>query len=162
MLKDIKKVIKELNSGVQDKVNTEKAIKIKKKLLYISIPLIIIGIIGVIVSFVLFATAGRDAFTDNGFSVRIIIPMVTFIACGLISAVGFMLLSLALKIVVTQFATNLISEGTSGFCPQCHAKIEENSVFCTSCGKQLKKQCSCGQVNNLNSTYCSKCGKKLD
>lgn len=162
MLKTIKDAINEINSGLHDKVNNEKAIKLKKKLLNISIPLIIIGVIGITVSFVLFVTAGKNAFTDNGFSARIIIPMVTLIVFGFILAVGFSLLSLALKIVVTQYATNLISEETSEFCPVCHAKINENSVFCTSCGKQIKKQCSCGQVNDLNSSFCSKCGKKLD
>lgn len=162
MLKNIKNAIKEINSGVQSKVNNEKAIKLKKKLIHISIPLIVVGIIGVIVSFVLFVTAGNKAFTDNGFSARIMISIVTFIVSGIILSVGFAILSLALNIVVTQFATNLISEETSEICPFCHAKINENSIFCTSCGKQLKKQCSCGQVNDLNSSFCSQCGKNLD
>lgn len=49
-------------------------------------------------------------------------------------------------------------------CPNCGAQIDDNSLFCTECGKQIPQGnvCShCGASVNSGDSFCQNCGKSL-
>ena len=81
MFKNLQETIHALNADVKNVANCEKAKRLRKKLLSIGLPLAIGGFVGVFVCFILFATAGFDAFGPNGFTARIIVPFVLFLPC---------------------------------------------------------------------------------
>ena len=162
MFKGLQETIKALNADVKNIANCEKAKKLRKKLLTIGIILAAVGYAGLFTCFILFVTAGDKAFTDNGFSSRIIIPFVLFIPFGFMGGIGSMIASLGLKIVVTGYATNLINEVVGYVCPICGATLDAEMVHCVKCGAKVKKECSnCNFVNDLKNDYCEKCGTKL-
>ncbi|MBR5350600.1 MAG: zinc-ribbon domain-containing protein [Prevotella sp.] len=50
-------------------------------------------------------------------------------------------------------------------CPNCHAQIEDNSLFCTECGKPFSQEkiCPhCGATMDEDDVFCQNCGKKPD
>ena len=50
-------------------------------------------------------------------------------------------------------------------CPNCHAQIEDDSLFCTECGKPFPQGNTCphcGTQMNEGDPFCQNCGKKLD
>lgn len=53
-------------------------------------------------------------------------------------------------------------------CPKCNTTITDNSVFCSNCGENLKKEenrtiyCSaCGERIKEENKFCAKCGTKV-
>ncbi len=163
MFKSLQETIKALNADVKTVANCEKAKKLRKKLLSIGLPLAICGFLGVFVCFVLFATAGLDGFSSNGFSARIIVPFVLFIPCGFIGGVGSMISALGFKIVITGYTTDLINETVGNNCPNCGETINSEMCFCPKCGTSLKKECpNCKHINSFGNDYCEQCGTKLD
>ena len=163
MFKDLQETIKLLNADISNVANCEKAKKLRKKLLSIGLPLAIIGYIGAFICFILFATAGFDAFGPNGFSSRIIIPFVLFVPCGFIGGVGSIIASLGFKIVITGYTTNLINESIGNNCPNCGASIGSETNFCSKCGTQIKKECPCcSHINKHDNHFCENCGSKLE
>ena len=51
------------------------------------------------------------------------------------------------------------------YCPNCGAKLDDDSMFCTECGNKLESELincpECGAKLKKDSTFCPKCGKKL-
>ena len=50
-------------------------------------------------------------------------------------------------------------------CPNCHAQIEDDSLFCTECGKPFPQENTCphcGTQMNEGDPFCQNCGKKPD
>ena len=50
-------------------------------------------------------------------------------------------------------------------CPNCHAKIEEGSSFCGSCGFKLLDQTICNNGEKqaeMDDIYCPRCGQKCE
>ena len=50
-------------------------------------------------------------------------------------------------------------------CPNCHAKIEEGSSFCGSCGYKLSDQTICNneeKQTEMGDIYCPRCGQKCE
>ena len=50
-------------------------------------------------------------------------------------------------------------------CPSCGAQIDDSSLFCTECGKQIPQGnvCShCGAPVNNGDSFCQNCGNKID
>ena len=46
-------------------------------------------------------------------------------------------------------------------CPNCHSEIDDDSIFCSNCGKVLAATCpKCGKKNASNSKFCKFCGEK--
>lgn len=162
MFKDLENTIKSLNADVKNVANSEKAKKLRKKLLSIGLPLAIIGYLGVFICFVLCATAGFSSFSDNGFSARILVPFFLAIPCAVLGSIGSTLSALGFKIVITGYTTNLINETVGNNCPNCGDKITEGEDYCSKCGYALQKQCTkCGHLNSIKNQYCEKCGTQL-
>lgn len=47
-------------------------------------------------------------------------------------------------------------------CPKCHAEIEENTLFCEQCGRQIRKLCPhCNNLVDMDAAFCDKCGNTL-
>ena len=163
MFKGLQDTIKALNAVVSNVANCEKAKKLRRTLLSIGIPMAAVGFIGLFTCFVLFATAGMDAFGPNGFTARIMVPFILFIPCGLIGGIGASIASLGFKIVVTGYTTNLINETVGNVCPNCKANINPDMPFCKKCGYKLVNTCpSCNHENDHQSEFCEKCGTKLN
>ena len=163
MFKNLQETIKALNADVKDVANCEKAKNLRKKLIKIGLPLSIIGWLGVFVCFVLFATAGNAAFGPNGFSARLIVPMVLFLPLFIMGGIGSTIAGHGFNIVVTGYATNLIDEVVGNNCPNCGESINSEMCFCTKCGTAVRKECpNCKHVNDVKNEYCAKCGTKLN
>ena len=51
------------------------------------------------------------------------------------------------------------------YCPNCGAKLDEDSMFCQECGKKRESDSiscpDCGAELKKDSTFCSECGRKL-
>ncbi len=165
MFRNLEETIKSLNANVNDVVNSEKAKKLRKKLLSIGLPMAVCGFLGVFICFALFATAGidLDAFGPNGFTARVMVPFLLFIPCGVVGGIGSTIASLGFKIVITEYTTNLIKETVGNNCPNCGATLNSEKVFCSKCGTKVRKECSkCKHINDYKSEFCEKCGTKLN
>ena len=163
MFKNLQETIKALNADVNNVANCEKAKRLRKKLLLIGLPLAIVGVIGAFTCFVLFATAGLNAFGPNGFTARLLVPFILIIPCVFIAVIGSSLSSLGFKIVITGYTTNLVNETVGNNCPNCGEAVVPESNFCAKCGTKVRKECaSCKHINNHKNEYCEKCGNKLD
>lgn len=163
MFNNLRDTIKELNADVNNVANCEKAKALRKKLLIIGLPMAILGFLGVFVCFVLFATAGFDAFDPNGgFTARVMVPFILFLPCGAVGGIGAQIAALGFKIVVTGYTSNLINETVGNNCPNCGATITSETHFCPKCGTQIKAECpSCHHVNSVKNDFCEKCGTRL-
>ena len=164
MFKQIQETIKTLNADVKTVANCEKAKKLRRQLLGIGLPMTIIGFLGLFISFILFATAGPDAFADDGgFTARLMVPFILMIPCMLIAAIGSKITTLGFSIVITGYTTNLINETVGDNCPKCGSTVNSEMLYCAKCGTKVKKECfNCKHINNYKNDFCEKCGNKLD
>ena len=154
--------IKRLNADVKTVANCERAKKLRKKLLCIGLPLAIVGFVGTFVCFVLFATAGTDAFGRNGFSARLIVPFVLFFPSFVIGSIGLLIARTGFQIVVTGYAAELIDEAVGNQCTACGAAIDAENNFCQKCGAKRLKICSaCNTANGIEANYCKNCGGRI-
>ena len=162
MFEGLKEEIRLLNSDVNNVANSEKAKELRNKLLKIGIPLAIIGFGGSFLCFVLFGTVGFMSLDASGFNGAILIPFFLMIPLFLLGSVGGTLISLALKIVITGYTSNLVEETVWERCPKCGDRITKEELFCNKCGHQLRKKCpKCDFINEPSNNYCVKCGEKL-
>ena len=164
MFENLRNEIKNLNSNVNNVVNSKRAKELRKKLLTIGGTLIAVGIIGTLVCFALFATGGMKMVLNHsaGFSFTIIIPFTLIIPFSLLASVGGILFSLGLKIVITGFTTDLINETVGNNCPNCGNEIEKDEIYCSKCGARLRIKCKkCGKVNSPKDRFCRECGEEL-
>ena len=164
MFSGLRNEIVKLNGDVNNVANSEKAKKLRKKLLTIGITLTVLGFGGVITCFTLFVVNGVSNFNSSSFGPGpgIIIPFILFVPCGLIGGIGTMITHMGFSIVITGYTANLIEETVTLKCPDCGDPISEKELFCTKCGRKLKNKCpKCGYINELDDKYCCKCGSEL-
>ena len=154
-------VIKNLNSNLNDVVNSEKAKELRKKLIKIGSILLIIGIVSIVAAFTMFIIGGTNMAFD-GFSPLVIVGSVLIIPSFIAIAFGIMLIHYGLAIIITGYTTNVIDTSVGERCPKCGDPISAGEIYCTKCGEPLAKKCpSCGHANSVKSDYCEKCGTKL-
>lgn len=157
---NFKDYINELNANISDVATSEKAKKLRKTLITVGGILTIVGFVGVIGSFIAFATAGFDAFGNNGFTARVIVPFVLFPIFGVVSGIGGVALKLGLSILVGGEVSKFIDKNTNKRC-ECGSNIKDDEIFCSSCGRNLRKTCpQCNTIQEPNDAYCKKCGCK--
>ena len=157
MFNQLRETIRGLNADVNNVANSEKAKKLRAKLLRIGLPMAI----GVFICFATFAIGGFTM-VESGFSALILIPFLLFLPCGIVGGIGLMITSLGLKIVVAGYTSNLINETVGNNCPQCGKEINPAMPFCAQCGAKVRNECSqCHHVNQHQNEFCEKCGTKL-
>lgn len=164
MFQGLRNEIIRLNSDVKSVANSEKAKKLRKKLMSIGLPLMIIGYVGALACFIAFTIGGFSAVGEQSFGLPtgVLIPFFLLIPFGIMGAIGTVIFKLALSIIITGYAADLVEETVGNVCPKCKKPIEANESFCSKCGAPLTKKCaSCGESNELKNEYCSKCGNKL-
>lgn len=163
MFKNLQDTVKALNADVNNVANSEKAKKLRKKLLLIGLPMAIGGFLGLFTCFALFALACFGAMGTENFLVKMMVPFLLFMPCGFVGMIGTSIASLGFKIVVTGYTTDLINETVGNNCPNCGQTIDPEMLFCGKCGARARKECpSCKHINSFKNDYCEKCGTKLD
>ncbi len=158
MFNNLKETIKELNADANKVVNSEKAKKLKKKLLSIGLPLTIISGMGVLISFILFIL-----FSSKGKVTLIIVALILCMVFAVICSISAEITSLGMSIVISEYTTNLINETVGNNCHNCGETITSEMIFCSKCGTKVRKECSnCKHINSYKNDFCEKCGTKLD
>ena len=161
MFNQLRNTIKGLNADVNNVANSEKAKKLRAKLLRIGLPMAIGGFLGVFICFATFAIGGFNM-VETGFSAAILIPFLLFLPCGIVGGIGLMITSLGFKIIVVGYTTNLVNETVGNNCPKCGNEINPDMPFCAQCGAKVRNECpQCHHVNRHQSEFCEKCGTKL-
>lgn len=154
--------IKLLNANVADLAYQEKAKKLKRNLLVWGGIAVGVGGIGILICFILFATAGFDSFTSTGFSARVLIPFCLFPVFGIISGIGGVLLKFGLAILIGGATSRFVDKATNNRCPVCGDTIQDDEIFCSKCGTPVRKKCPvCGEIQDPKAQFCKKCGTKL-
>ena len=163
MFTNLRQSILQLNADVHNVANSEKAKKLRKKLLSIGLPLTIGGFGGALLCFILFTVFSiRAVETMSGFNAGVLVPFFLIIPCALVGSIGAMLLSLAMQITVTAYVSQTVDTTLKNTCPHCQTVMDANAKFCGKCGKPFVKICSSCQAENDNANeYCSQCGQKL-
>lgn len=164
MFKGLSEEIKILNANIADLASQEKAKALRKQLLIWGGVMTAVGFIGVFVCFALFVINGFSAVNsfEMGFDSKIIIPFLLIIPFAFLGSVGVTVLRLGLSILIGGAVAKFVDESLTNKC-ECGNEIEENEIFCSKCGKPLKKICpNCKNENSLGDVYCKKCGTKLD
>ena len=162
MFQELREEIRLLNSDVNNVANSKKAKELRNKLLRIGVPLAVIGFGGAFCCFIAFTLAGFMGAMDGSRIAAILVPFFLIIPFFALGSVGSTLVSLALKIVITGYTSNLVEETVWERCPKCGDRITKEELFCNKCGNQLRKKCpKCDFINEPSNNYCVKCGEKL-
>ena len=159
MFNNLRNTIKELNSDVNNVANSEKATKLRKKLIKIGLCIAIPGFVSVLAGFIMFMIGNMTA----GFGCAVsIIGFVLFLLGGPTGGIGMLIASYGFNILVAGKTSQLINETVGNNCPKCGDTITAEELFCSKCGTKLKIQCpKCNHVNQHSNDYCVICGEQL-
>ena len=120
----------------------------------IGIPLLIIGIILLIIGFTSFATSGsfNQAFGN----------MAIFIVGGLLSVIGFGLISWTLVRPISKYYATEASPAIKIASKSLAEGLKESGVAGPQQKEVIKVKCPhCGYLDSEDAEFCSKCGKKI-
>ena len=158
MFNNLRNTIKELNSDVNNVANSEKATKLRKKLIKIGLGIAIPGFASVLAGFLMFMIGN----IMYGFGTVSIIGFVMFLFGGFAGGIGITIASFGFNILVAGKTSQLINETVGNNCPKCGDPITAEELFCSKCGTKLKIQCpKCNHVNQHSNDYCVICGEQL-
>jgi len=119
----------------------------------IGIPVLVIGIILLIVSFVNFAGGSISGAAGN---------MITFALGGIMLVIGFGLVGLS---IVRPLSKYYASEGAPGIkiaSKSIGDGLKDSNVFSDTKKEIIKIKCPhCGYLESEDAEFCSKCGKKI-
>ena len=163
MFTSLRQQILAFNADVNNVATSEKAKKLRKKLLSIGIPMAVLGFGGLTLCFILFTVFSIQSVQEmTGFSTKVIIPFVCIIPCALVGGIGASFINYGLQIVLAGYTTQLVQENAGFSCPSCKQAVEPTAKFCGTCGAAIEKVCQhCQAANPLQNEFCSQCGKKL-
>ncbi|MBR2023418.1 MAG: zinc ribbon domain-containing protein [Clostridia bacterium] len=164
MFTSLRQQILALNADVSDVTNSEKAKKLRKKLLCIGIPLTVLGFGGVILCFILFTVFSIQSVQEmTGFSAKVLVPFFCLIPCALVGGIGASLLGLIKQISLTGYTAKLIQDNAGFSCPVCKKAVTPDKKFCGECGAPLVKVCpKCQKDNAVKNNFCDGCGEALE
>lgn len=160
---ELKDTVKTLNANVADLATQEKAKNLRKKLIQYGIAGVAVGGIGVFISFIAFTIGGFSATQSmsSGLPYGVLIPFFLFPIFGVILGIGQTVLKIGLSILIGGETAKYLDKNFTDRCA-CGSVITKDEIFCTSCGREVRKTCSaCGIKQNPKSSFCSNCGNKL-
>lgn len=161
MFKQLTDEIKKLNADVADFATQEKAKVLRKQLIVWGLVIAVVGFVGVFVCFTLFVVGGVTTTVGSGITARVIVPFILFVPCGCLGGLGVTIAKLGLSILIGGETAKFVDKSINDRC-KCGSTIEADEIFCSKCGRSVRKTCSnCGEINDISSEYCKKCGTKL-
>ncbi len=126
---------------------------------------------GDIALIVLYGLTALIGFANQGTFGDLVIWSSWALICAIMAAVSLILHSRSydeddeeeIEYVTQQVASNYVNNVAKKECPNCHAEIDADSVFCGSCGQKLPEQrfCkNCGNQLEIDAAFCPNCGAK--
>ena len=172
---------KNLAAKAKTTTNSQEALEIRNKLIKIGIILLVIGGLGLAVTFILpvimMVSSMKGSFNDfNGMNpgfgdsfngifdsfIASAVVMLLTVPFAICAGIGGFSIYLGLGIVVAKAAVNFIDPNK--YCPHCGDIVFDDEKYCNKCGKPLlvNKICpNCSTENELEANYCKACGSKL-
>ena len=145
--------INKLNSNISDQNSNKKARRAKKVLMSFGGIFTILGVLGIVISIILFGIGASDSarelfFTDHfegaGMNNYTMSGLILLISCGVLMIIGITLLIYGSKVVVFDIVAKNIKikniTGEKQFCSYCGSEIPKGEYKCSSCGAPLQSK----------------------
>ena len=120
---------------------------------------------GDIALIVLYGLTALMGFANQGTFSDLVIWSSWALICAIMAAIALILHSRANSDdeIIAEVASNFVSDVAKKQCPNCHAEIDADSIFCGSCGQKLPEQnfcINCGCPLGGDVAFCPNCGTK--
>lgn len=162
MFNNLKEDLARYNENPNDEELSKKLAKKRLTMRIVGIILAVLGFGGAIACFVLLMTSG-EYFMEHGFTPRLIVPFALVVPSAFIGGIGAMLINVSASITSNvRVLEQAMTDSLGVKCGNCGYIVNKDELFCTKCGKPIKKICpNCGEEYNANNDFCGKCGTKL-